>query len=65
MERSCSSLVDRGSWQGISATVGSPCCCYYCCYWQDMVASDGDSDGDGKGNDNLYLDDSSSSRATI
>jgi len=30
-----------------------------------MVASDGDSDGDGKGNDNLYLDDFSSSRATI
>ena len=65
MERSCSFIVDGGSWQGISATVGSPCCCYYCCCWQDMVASNGNSDGDGKRNDNLYLDDSSSFRATV
>ena len=61
MKRSCSSLVGSSSWQGMGTVVGSPCyyCC--CCCWQDMSGGD----GDGEGVDDLYSDDSSSSRAAI
>jgi len=44
--------------------MGSPCCCCCCCYWWNIDdGDDGDGDGDGKGDNDLYSDDSFSSRA--